>query len=326
MSATAGPFAPPAVAGVRTYGLVPDDRELATEWEQIGADDRRAVTDTWAVPFRWICSLRVAYAAGPAGRRTGVLVGHRQVLTAADCLYRKSDGAGPKAVEVSPGRSGRTHAVGTYTAVTFSVPSAFLTPPPGSTSKVRAGSAVDLAVVTLGRDIDRVISRGVPAAQPLGYWGHPQLGHGTRVRALDRRYVTGKEVTVCGYPTDRCGRAALGAHCDRRDFASVPFLHRGTVSFADTLPGRLLHTADTFEGQSGAPVWVRATEGSRYLVGIHLGARIQRDPKTKKRLPVTANKARDLDVDALTLIRSWMAGVTIQGKAPSIPGHGSGLI
>jgi hypothetical protein len=174
-------------------------------------------------------------------------------------------------------------------------------------------------MITLDRDIDRIVPRGRPAGQPLGHWGHPQLGHRTRVRALGSSYLKGNKVTVCGYPTDRCGRAVRGAHCDLRDFASVPFLHHGMVSFAATLPGRLLYDADTFKGQSGAPVWVRTTDGSRYLVGIHLGAHVQRDTKTGLRLPITANKARHLDADTLTLIRSWTPQMAVQvlGSGPT---------
>lgn len=283
------------------------------EQERIGIDGRRAVADTWAVPYRWICSLRTTYPTGPARRGTGLLVGPRQVLTAAHCLYRGSDGAAPTTIEVIPGRDGRVFPVGTFTTSAFSVPPAFLTPRPGSTGKVRAGSAVDIAIITLDRDIDRIVPPGRPAGQPLGHWGHPRFGHRTRMRALGTGYLDGKQVTVCGYPTDRCGRAVRGGTCDRRDFASVPFLHYGTVSLAGTMPGFLLYDADTFEGQSGAPVWVRTTDGSRYLAGIHLGARVQRDVKTGLRLPVTANKARHLDADTVTLIRSWMPRAAVQG-------------
>jgi V8-like Glu-specific endopeptidase len=100
MSASANPFAYPQGVEVPTFGMDSGDGEPATEWERIGTDDRRAVTDKWALPFRWICSLRATYSTGPAGRGTGLLVGPRQVLTAAHCLYRMSDGARPKAVEV----------------------------------------------------------------------------------------------------------------------------------------------------------------------------------------------------------------------------------
>lgn len=236
-----------------------------TEGERIGKDDRRAVGDPWAVPFRWICSLRVTYAPGPATRGTGVLVGPRQP-------------------------------VGTFAASRFSVPEAFLTPPRGQHEKGPRG---------LRR------RHRHDHARP----GHRRPGPPRHTHA----YLTGKGVSVAGYPTDRCGGKAFdpGIGCDRQDFASVPFHHPGTVSFTAALPGLLLHTADTFKGQSGAPVRVRTVDGSRYLVGIHLGARLTRSGTTHRRLPVTTNKARHLDSEALALIRSWMPGVVVQAEAPS---------
>jgi V8-like Glu-specific endopeptidase len=82
--------------------------------------------------------------------------------------------------------------------------------------------------------------------------------------------------------------------------------HHGVVSFTAGLPGLLLHTADTREGHSGSPVWMRFTHGTRYLVGIHVDAHRVHDARTGRRLPATANTAVHLSTEVVAVVRSWM--------------------
>jgi len=289
----------------RTMTLAPEpaDREA----EVIPPDDRRLVTDTLAVPHRWICSIDVTRPGNKLDRGTGVLIGPRQVLTAAHVLYDR-DGTWPQSVHVAPGRNGRTATAGVFEpvgrikATAYSVPGAFLT---GRT--VQTNTRFDIALITLEKDASALPVRAQGGAL-LGYWGSPASGAKTVLRALDPAFLTGKPVYVCGYPGDWCGRTHLDPRigCSADDQATAQLVHHGLATFPAPMPGVLLHTADTFEGQSGAPVWMQFNDGSRFLVGIHTGANIVIDGATGRRLPVTANKAVHLSADVLKLVRSWM--------------------
>jgi len=289
----------------RTMTLAPEpaDREA----EVIPPDDRRLVTDTLAVPNRWICSIDVIRAGNKLNRGTGVLIGPRQVLTAAHVLY-EPDGTGPQSVHVAPGRNGRTATAGVFEpvgrikATAYSVPGEFLTG-----RAVRTNTRYDFALITLEKDASALPVKAQGGA-PLGYWGSPANGAKTVLRALDPAFLTGKPVYVCGYPGDWCGRTHLDPRigCSADDQATAQLVHYGLATFPVPMPGVLLHTADTFEGQSGAPVWMQFNDGSRFLVGIHTGPNTVIDGATGRQLPVTANKAVHLSADVLQRVRSWM--------------------
>jgi V8-like Glu-specific endopeptidase len=281
---------------------------LLADREVIQPDDRQRVPDPLAVPYRWICSLDVTYADGQFSRGSGLLVGPRQVLTAAHNVYRRRDGAGPSSLYVAPARAGRADPFGRTKAVATSLSSRFLTGPPGTgTAPLGVSGRFDVALLTLERDVAGLTHAGLRRGT-LGHWGHPTQGHGTVLRALDPAFLAGKAVVVGGYPGDFCGTERYDATrgCDRRDRATRAFVHHGVASFPAGLPGLLLHTADTAPGQSGSPVWIRFRDGSRWLAGVHVDAHRVIDAATGRERPVTANRAVHLSRDLLALVRTWM--------------------
>lgn len=271
---------------------------FAPEQEVITPDGRRQVRDPLAVPYRWICSLDVMFGS-TLMRGTGVLIGPRHVLTAAHNIYRP-DGNGPSSTYVVPARNGPSEPFGRVRAVAHSVTGAFL-------RHHRANSRFDFALLTLERDVSRLTHRGL-GSTALGYWGHPQLGHGTLLRALPANLLHGKPVVVCGYPGDWCGTARLDPKtgCSKRDQATVQFSDFGPASFQPGLDGLLLHAADTHPGQSGSPVWIKFTDGSRYLVGVHVGPDRVYDTDTRRFRPVTANRAVHLTDSVLQVLHEWL--------------------
>lgn len=296
------PFALPAPSGV-----------LPLEHERVGlGDERWPVDDTWAVPHRWVCSLDITYAGDPNIRRgSGVLVGPRQVLTAAHNIYRSPEGTGPESVHVIPARAGRTEPIGRFKAVAYSVSSAYLSDRVIGKVTIRGPHPVsrfDFALVTLERNVADVVYDRARDPRPFGHWGHRQDGHLTRLRGLDTGFLGGKPVMVAGYPGDRCGREPREERtgCSERDHSTVQFRSTGVARFDPRQPGLLLHTADTHEGQSGSPVWMGFNDGSRYLVGIHVGAGTK-DVTTGL---FSNNRAVHLSPEVVALVRSWMPGVS----------------
>lgn len=316
------PFADPALVRqlAPPESLVAESLSVTVagaEYEQVGdVDDRKRVQDTAGVPWRWICSIDVTYPGRDddrLGRGSGVLVGPRQVLTAAHCVYRKRDGARPESLYVAPGRNGRTDPIGRFKAEAFSVSSAYFTdrvirgrrfPGPHVTSRF------DLALVTLERNVADVVYDRAKDPRPYGHWGHLHEGRFTHWRGLDAAFLAGKPVTVAGYPGDWCGdvRYRKGSCDEQKDLATVLYSGAGVVLPVDPRrPGVLLHTADTHKAQSGSPVWVRFRDGTRYLVGIHTGAGTI-DAVTERAID---NHAIHLSPVVVAWVRSLMPGVNV---------------
>ena len=269
----------------------------AADYEVIPPDERVRIHDTLPIPFRWVCSLDVIRGS-TLSRGSGLLIGPRHVLTAAHNIY-DAQGTHPDTVYVAPARNGSELPFGRIKAVAYTTSSRYLTQP-------TAGSRFDFALVTLESDASAVRSRAIGGAQ-LGHWSSPAMGHQTDLQPLDSGFLSGRPVTVCGFPGDKCD----GDSCDpargwtREQQANTMWSHFGSASFTVALPGIILYTADTSPGQSGSPVWIRFTSGRRSLVGLHVNANRVVNADTGH-VTVTANRGVFLDRDVLSLVRGWM--------------------
>ncbi|TCC63303.1 trypsin-like serine protease [Kribbella pittospori] len=267
------------------------------EYEVIPPDERVRIRDTLQVPFRWVCSLDVTRGS-TLFRGSGLLVGPRHVLTAAHNIYN-ARGERPDTVYVAPARNGADLPFGRFKASGFTVSSRYLRQP-------RPGSRFDVALVSLERDASAIRSRALSGAQ-LGHWGSSDNGALTDLSPLDSGFLSGRPVTVCGFPGDKCD----GDPCDpargwtREQQANTMWSHYGSASFSAARPGIILYTADTSPGQSGSPVWIRFTSGRRSLVGVHVDAQRVTDATTGV-VTVTANRGVFLDKDLMALVRSWL--------------------
>lgn len=267
------------------------------EREVLEPDERVRVNPTTQVPYRWVCSLDVT-RAGTRFRGSGLLIGPRQVLTAAHNVY-DAEGNRPDSLHVVPARSVDEQPFGRFEAVAFTTTSRYISSP-------QPGNRFDLALVTLGDDASATTSKAIGGAA-LGHWGSPRTGQGTNLRALTPAFLTGKDVVVCGYPGDKCN----GRRCDPSvgwrlgDQSNTMWSHFGPARFHAGAPGGLVYSADTAPGQSGSPVWIRFRDGSRSLVGVHVARHLEYDAGAR-RMTLRGNKGVHLDAEAMTLVRSWL--------------------
>ncbi|GJM29134.1 MAG: hypothetical protein DHS20C17_17690 [Cyclobacteriaceae bacterium] len=130
----------------------------------------------------------------------------------------------------------------------------------------RAGDAFDYAVITLATNIgDRI-----------GWW--------RRVAAWSDARVQARRANTAGYPGDR-HPGADHMYWTYNRIASV----RGA---------RMEYFHDTFNGQSGSPIWIR-WQNTRTIVGVHS----DRDDTST---PVVANIGVHITPRILTDIRTWL--------------------
>ena len=112
---------------------------------------------------------------------------------------------------------------------------------------------------------------------------------------------------MCGYPGDKCN----GNRCDptvgwrKGEQSNSMWSHFGAARFHAGATGAVVYSADTAKGQSGSPVWIRFSDGTRSLVGVHVDRHLEYDA-TARRMVLRGNKAVHLDTDAMALVRSWL--------------------
>lgn len=295
--------------------LRPVEREFtAAEEEILGTDDRVLVTDTLKVPNRWICAIDVASENPKWGtqgqprylfksRATGILIGPRYVLTARH-VFASADGAEAKEHTISPARNGSNSKSSFGKVKSVSI---HHSRPYFIRRKVRQGGKIieiplkqhdDYALVVLDKDIASSTHAKVKGA--LGYWG---LDPGAAVlRRLDPAVLQNKEVDVTGYPGDTCGKTKFSGtrsskekqieRCWQRrsdEWASTQWRSVGTLDVeADS--STLFHTADTYDGQSGAPICL-SLDGQLHVAGVHTAPE---DAQRNRGVRVTRRMLREL--------------------------------
>lgn len=84
-----------------------------------GRDDRVHITQTGAIPWRWICQLIITAANGKKFRCTGWFIGPHTVMTAGHCVYMHSEGGWAKEIEVIPCMNGASRPYGSQIGKSF---------------------------------------------------------------------------------------------------------------------------------------------------------------------------------------------------------------
>src|SRR5215211_788333 len=84
-----------------------------------GHDDRVQVTNTTAIPWRWICQLIITMANGGTSRCTGWFFGRKAVMTAGHCVYMRGAGGWARRIEIIPGMNGASRPFGSQIGTSF---------------------------------------------------------------------------------------------------------------------------------------------------------------------------------------------------------------
>jgi len=310
----------PAEAEMEAYGGT--GRRGSGEFEILGTDDRQLVTDTTAIPFRFVCCLDLLFAHPTDATRTfllrgsGTLISNRHVLTAAHNVLNSLARLGfpdvrarPARIFAAPGRNGRLLPFGRSDATIMRVTPQWEAAP---------DSQFDFALLTLRDDLGAANQTAL-GNRPLGFWSHPQRGSGTRIRPLEIRVLRGQPVNLSGYPSDKCldqppDRPATQAEIractgtvpglpELTDLGSTQWRAFGNVRdpAPATEPRSITYDLDAATGHSGGPVWLRWQE-FRNLVAVNTGG----FPRPTAPFDIIANMGVRITNAVLTQIGEWM--------------------
>ncbi|MEL6569437.1 MAG: trypsin-like serine protease, partial [Pseudomonadota bacterium] len=170
---------------------------------------------------------------------TGFLIGRRTLVTAGHCLFQGSTAPAIEHIEIRPGRSGDLEPFkarfGELKGARFSVHprwTDFNDP------------LFDIGAIHLDADIGDMLGWFTLGAPPKDQ--------------LERRWAH-----VTGYPGDKVSNSP-----GRAPQRAAEMWHHATPIAAVT-PRQVFYPADTFAGQSGAPVYVLDESGAARVVAVH---------------------------------------------------------
>ncbi len=209
------------------YSPFPSMREaiLYQKGGKPSLDNRKAVTDITKLPYSAICVISSDFGQG-----TGAFIGKNLILTAAHNLLNEN-GKETTTISIVAGAAGHSAMLRTPTISSFHYCEL------AGTELFTDGN--DFAIIVLEDCVDNRI----------GYL------HMKALSDADLSSLT--EVTVAGYPGDKCD-------------ANVGYLLFESTAKAKSEPNSMIsYELDTYYGESGAPVWF-VKDNEYYTIGVHV--------------------------------------------------------
>jgi V8-like Glu-specific endopeptidase len=332
------------------YGLNFQSQQVETDLESeiFGRDDRRLVTNSLQIPFRFVCCLAFEVVNPSNGDRvvlrgSGTLIGERHVLTCAhNVLQDYSSRSLPMGylrstnMLVAPARNDRDLLGNVSTVRTARVApqwqaAANRQAANGNTRRVFAPVQADFALLTLdtplGSRFPARVTMQLPAP-PLGWWGHPRFGGNTRIRAYDAallQRLRNQNITVnlSGYPIDKCRhrpafRAATPAElaaCTGHIRGMPEWRDQGSTQWVST--GRLIEPAQspglmTYDADMAEGHSGGPVwlnwQGYRNLVAVNTGG----FPRLTAPFDIIANQGVRITAPLLQQLRAWIRADRVQ--------------
>jgi glutamyl endopeptidase len=148
----------------------------------LGTNDRRVeISRPESYPWRMICSLEMTSSSGNNYLGTGWIAGPSLVITAAHCIFDKSDGGWITSVKIFPGRSEETSPETFFTSTNFRAPKKWVDD---------ENENFDYAAIILDEDI----------GSGLGYFS---------IACQSDDSLKNSMVNISGYPGSRAGEIQL---------------------------------------------------------------------------------------------------------------------